>query len=258
MMKTTDRFTEMLSEQDQQIIFDIQNVPVPRILQEEINAACKTAVSYYTERQSIWNSEFWKVTVSCSTIGAAFFWLLSAFLLGSLTVISLMTAGDKASLAALIMAVSPVPVLAYVIRELQYRDENLVLLEKTCKYAPAKIYFARLWIGMIFNALFVLLAGAAAFSQCEELLKLYFCSFTAMFFVGAAALLFMAFSENALPLSLLMTVWVLGASYLLRQSEIFEFFINAGTGVLAAGMIFSFGLFAAATVKATARLYAGT
>ena len=149
---------ERLTEQERQIILNIRNAPVPEVSQEEVEVVCKKAVSYYTEKQSIWDAGFWKVVFSCSTTGSAFFWLLSAFLLGSLVVISLLNAGDEALPVSLMTAVSPIPVLAYVIRELQYRDENLTQLERTCKYAPAKIYFARLWAGMIFNALFVLLA----------------------------------------------------------------------------------------------------
>lgn len=255
-MKEVEKYSEKLSEQERQIILRLKNAPVPTVPQEEIRIVCKTAVSYYTKKQSIWDMDFWKVTFTCSTVGSAFFWLLSAFLLGSFVVVSLLAAGNEALMYALMMAVSPVPVLAYVIRELQYRDENLVWLEKTCKYAPARIYFARLWVGTIFNVLFVFLTGLAAFSHYEKLLQLYFCAFSAMFFVGAVALLLMTFSENALPLSLMMAAWVSGAAYLLRQSEVFEVIVETGTGVLATGMLFSFVLFAAASMKSTTRLYA--
>lgn len=255
-MKRTDRYPEKLSGQEMRIALSIKNAPVPAVPQEEIEAACRTAVSYYTERQSIRDAGFWKVVLSCAAAGSAFFWLLSAFLLGSVVVISLLNAGDEALPFSLMMTVAPVPVLAYVIRELQYRDEALTLLEKTCKYAPARICYARLWVGMFFNALFVLLTGLTAFARYEQLLKLYFCAFTVMFFIGSAALFCMAFSDSALPLSLMMAAWVLGASYLLHRDEIFEFVMDTGTGVLAAGLLLSFGLFAAAAAKATAALYA--
>lgn len=254
-MKKTDRYPEKLSEQEEQIILSIRNAPVPVVPQEEIEAVCKTAISYYTEKQSIWEESFWKVVFSCFTTGSAFFWLLSAFLLGSLVVISLLGA-ENVLPVSLMTVLAPVPMLAYVIRELQYRDENLTLLEKACKYDPSKIYFARLWLGMIANALFVLLTGLIVFSHYEKLLQLYFCAFTAMFLIGAAALFCMAFSDSALPLSLIMAVWVLGASYLLCRSEVSEFILNAGTGTLITGMLFGFGLFAAAARKSTAKLYA--
>ena len=66
----------------------------------------------------------------------------------------------------------------------------------------------------------------------------------------------MAFSDNALPLSLMMAAWVLGAFYLLRQRDILDAVMNVGIGVLAAGMLFSFVLFAAAAMRSTTRMYA--
>ncbi|MCM1065724.1 MAG: hypothetical protein NC420_14920 [Eubacterium sp.] len=255
-MREADKYSEELSERERQIVMSIRNAPVPDVPREEVEAVCKRAVSYYAESQGIRDAGFWKAAFSCSTTGAAFFWLLAAFLLGSFAVVSLLGAGDEAMTFSFMTAVSPAPILAYVIRELQYRDENLVLLEKTCKYAPARIYFVRLWAGMFVNALFVLLAGLAAFPHYGKLLELYFCAFTAMFFLGAAALFCMAFSDNALPLSLMMAAWILGASYLLRQEEVLEFILNAGTGALAAGALLGFALFTAAATGSTVRMYA--
>lgn len=257
-MKETDKHFERLSEQETQIVLSIRNAPVPVVSQEDVEAVCRKAFSYYTEKQDIRNAGFWKVVFSCFTTGSAFFWILSAFLLGSIVVISLLDTGNAALPVSLMTAVAPIPILAYVMRELQYRDESLTQLEKTCRYAPARIYFARLWAGMIFNALFVLLAGVIVCFHYEKLLELYFCAFTAMFFIGAAALFCMAFSENALPLSLMMAAWVLGAIYLLRQSEILDAVMNAGVGAMAVGMLFSFALFTVAAMRTTTRMYAGT
>ncbi|MDE6743007.1 MAG: hypothetical protein K2J95_03900, partial [Lachnospiraceae bacterium] len=100
------------------------------------------------------------------------------------------------------------------------------------------------------------LEGAVAFSHYENLLQLYLCSFIALFFVGALALLLMSFLDNALPLSLIMVIWVLGAAYLLCQNEIFDVIVSASLTVFIWGLVFSFGLFAAAAMKSTTTLYA--
>ncbi len=254
-MKKTNSFPEELSEREQEIILNIKDSPVPIVTQEEINAVCKVATSYYTEKQSILNMEFWKVIFSCLTIGTAFFWILSAFLLGSCVAFSLLLTKFEIEPLAFMTALSPVPVLAFAIRELQYRDNNLVQLEKTCKYAPAKIYFARLWIGMIFNALFVVFAGVTAFSHYENLLQLYLSAFTAMFLIGAVALFLMSFLDNALPLSSLMAIWVLGAVYLLGQYEVLDVIMGASIPIFAGVLIFSLGLFAVAAIRSTKKLY---
>lgn len=255
-MKKVNSFSTERSEKEQQIIWSIKDSPVPTVSQDEIKTVCKVAASYYTEKQSIWNVDFWKVIFSYLTIKSAFFWILSAFLLGSCVVISLLIKRFEIEPLAFMTALSPVPILAFAIRELQYRDNNLVQLEKTCKYAPAKIYFARLWIGMIFNALFVAFAGVIAFSNYENLLQLYLFAFTAMFFVGAIALLLMSFTDNTLPLSLLMVIWVLGAIYLFGQDEILTAILGVNISVFIGGLIYSLGLFAVATTKFTIKLYA--
>lgn len=171
-------------------------------------------------------------------------------------VVSLLAARFEIEPLAFMTAVSPVPVLAFAIRELQYRDDNLVQLEKACKYAPEKIYFARMWIGMIFNTFFVVSAGAAVFYHYENLLQLYFCSFIAMFFVGAGALFLLIFLDNALPLSLIMAAWVFGAACLLSQYEMLDFIMSASITVYIGMLLFSLGLYVTAAIKATTKLYA--
>jgi hypothetical protein len=250
-----DRFDE-LSTAEQKIIFAIKNDPVPLASQEDILTACKVASSYYAENQSIWDKRFWKVTLSCFSLETAFFWILSAFLLGSCVVISLLATEHGVEPMALMSAISPVPVIAFAIRELQYRDSNLVQIEKTCKYAPQNIYFARLWLGMFVNAIWVLLAGAIVFFKYETFAQLYFCSFIAMFLIGGIALMLMSISDNALPLSLVMAAWILGAYFLVSSDEFIRVITTMGIGMLAVITFFSFGLFAAATVKATTKLYA--
>ena len=153
-------------------------------------------------------------------------------------------------------ALSPVPVLTFAIRELQYHDENLLQLEKTCKYAPERIYFARLWAGMIFNAFFVLLAGVIAFPHYANFVQLYFCAFIAMFFIGAVALFFMSLLHNVLPLSFMMAAWILSAVSMLSQCEILDWVTGTSTKRFVIVTIFSFGLYVIATIRSTTKLYA--
>lgn len=246
---------DKLSAAEQKIIFAVKNDPVPPVSQRDILTACKAASSYYAEKQSIWDKGFWKVTISCISGEAAFFWLLSAFLLGSCVVISLSASESGVDPTALMWALAPVPVIAFAIRELQYRDSNLVQIEKTCKYAPQKIYFARLWVGVFVNAIWVLLAGAIVFNKYENFAQLYFCSFTAMFLIGAAALLLMTVSDSTLPLSLMMAAWILGAVFLASSEEFIYALATANICILAFITLFSFCLFAGATVKTTTKLY---
>lgn len=250
-----DRFDE-LSTAEQKIIFAIKNDPVPLASQEDILTACKVASSYYAEKQSILDKGFWKVTISCISVETAFFWILSAFLLGSCVMISLLATEHGVNPIALMSALAPVPVIIFAIRELQYRDSNLVQIEKTCKYAPQKVYFARLWLGMFVNAIWVLLAGAIVFCKYENFAQLYFCSFTAMFLIGAVALILMSISDSALPLSLMMAAWILGAVFLASSDEFIHVITTMSIWMLAVVTLFNFCLFAATTIKTTTKLYA--
>ena len=251
-MKRKNNFDELSSE-EQRIIEDIKNDSVPVISQDDINAVCKVAASYYSEKQSILNLNFWKAAFSCFSADFGFIWLLLAFLIGSCI---MFTATSKISPISVMTAFVPIPVISFAIRELHYRDGNLVQIEKTCKYAPEKIYFVRLWIGMLFNAVFVLLMGIIVFSQYENIRNLYFCSFIVMFLIGAVVLLLMSLSDNTLPLSLIMAAWILCAIYFLSQNDISSMMNMVNEWILIAIMFISIGLFAVVSVITTRKMYA--
>lgn len=255
-MKKVNNFPEEISEQEQRIISSIRSDFVPAVSQDEVKTVCKVAVSCYTESQSIRGIGLWKVVFSCLTINIAFFWILSAFLLGTCVVIFFLTTRYGMEPLALMTAFSPIPILVFAIRELQYRDDSFVQLEKTCKYAPAKLYFIRLWLGMIFNAVFFGFAESIIFTSYKNLLQLYFCSFIAMFFVGAVVLLLLFFLDHALPVSFIMAAWVLGAAYLLCQDEILAAVMGTSLTVFIGVLVFSFALFAGAAIKSTTKRYA--
>lgn len=251
-MNKQNNFDE-LSLEEQRIIEDIKNASVPAISQDDINAVCKVAASYYAEKQSILEINFWKVAFSCFSVDFGFIWILLAFLIGNCV---MFTAMSKISPIAVMTAFVPIPVISFAIRELHYRDNNLVQIEKTCKYAPTKIYFVRLWVSMLFNAVFVLLMGIIVFSQYENIRNLYFCSFIVMFLIGAVVLLLMSLSDNTLPLSLIMAAWILGAIYFLSENDISSIMNIINEWILIAVMFISIGLFAVVSVITTRKLYA--
>lgn len=255
-MHKMDGFPEVLPEEEQQIIQKIKDDFVPVISQKDISETCRIAVSYYTERQNMKNKNFWRVAFSCLSATSVFFWFLCAFLLGSCVVISFLSVKCEIEPLAFMTALSPVPILSFAIRELQYHDENLIQLEKTCKYAPERIYFARLWAGMVLNAFFVSLAGVIAFWNYENFVQLYFCAFIAMFFIGAVALFFMSLLNTVLPLSFMMAAWILSAVGMLSQCEILDWVTGTSTKQFVIVTMFSFGLYVIATIKSTAKLYA--
>lgn len=246
-MNQKNNFDELSSE-EQRIIEEIKNAPVPVISQDDINAVCKVAASYYVEKQNIWKTAF-----SCFSGDFGFIWILLSFLIGSCVMFTTM---NKISPIAVMTAFAPVPIISFAIRELHYRDSNLVQIEKTCKYSPTKIYFVRLWIGMLFNAVFVLLMDIIVFSQYENYRNLYFCSFIVMFLVGAVVLLFMSLFDNTLPLSLIMAAWILGAICFLSTNEISSIINIINVWILIVAMIISIGLFTVVSVKTTRKLYA--
>lgn len=247
--------TDNLSVTEQVIVSKIKNEPVPVISQNDIYDVCKLATSYYTEKQSTLDKTFWKVVFSCFSSESIIFWLMSAFLLGSCVVFSLSVTGHGIEPIAIITALAPVPVIIFAIRELQYRDGNLIQIEKTCKYAPQKIYFARLWLGMVINSIWVLMSGAV-FLKYENLIQMYFCSFTALFLIGAVTLVTMSISDNSLPLSFIMTAWILGAVFLMSSEEFIHIITTMSIWLLAIILLFSVTLFVFVTIKTTKKLYA--
>lgn len=207
-------------------------------------------------RPAALNRSLFAAAFSCLTAGCAFFWLVLAFLLGGCVAVFRLCGAPGVSPLAPLTTISPVPVLSFWIRELYCRDEALAQLERTCRFSPEKLCFARLWGGMACNLLFTALAGALAFPDAAHLAQIYLCAFTALFFVGALALLLISFLREALPLSLLLAAWVLAASYLLEQQELIDRVMCAGMGTLAAVLAAGVGAFAAASVCLGKKRYA--
>ena len=256
MMKWTTRDSDEYSEVEQRLSAFLKHEPIPNISQEERMEVKKIVLSYYLERETIWNWTFWYVTFSCISIDSAFLWMLFAFVLGSCPMLSLLVSASAIEPIALMSAVAPIPMFAFLLREIQYHDCNLIQIEKTCKYQSAQIYFARLWVGMIFNALSVLLVGMISFHSYPYFIQLYFCSFIAMFLIGALALLILSCTESALPLSVMLFAWVLTASFVLSYPTCVTAVLKIGFKLLVCFTVFSFGIFMFAANKTTKKLYA--
>ena len=233
----------------------VKNDPVPVVPQSEIDAVCRAAALCRSKRQGLFDVGLWKVVFSCCSSESAFFWILSAFLLASCAMTAHLSGAYGFDPIAIMSALSPVPVIAFAIRETHYRDPDLVQIEKTCKYAPEKIYFARLWLCMLLNAVLVLLSGAV-FSGYEHIARLYLCAFIAMFFVGAAALILMSLSDSTLPLSVCLSAWVLGAVFMLSEEEFIGMITNINATYLAIILLIGIGAFTAVTVGTSRKMYA--
>jgi len=246
---------ERLTVEERQIVARIQNAPIPTVPPERIKAAQKAASIYYIQRQSLCDRSFWRAAFSCWNVGSTFFWPFFAFLLGSCTILFRLFAANGASPLALLTTVSPIPMLSFMIRELYARDEALAQLERTCKIDPVKICFVRLWGGMLCNMLFMILVGALAFSYNGSLIRTYLCAFIALFYVGTLALLLLPFLHEPLPLSFILAAWILAASYLLHQQELLENLMKISIGALLGALLAGFGLFIAASIHLTKKLY---
>ncbi len=108
---------------------------------------------------------------------------------------------------------------------------------------------------MLLNAVLVLLSGAV-FSGYEHIVRLYLCSFIAMFFVGAAALILMSLSDSTLPLSVCLSAWVLGSVFMLSEEEFISMITNINVAYLAIILLIGIGAFTAATVGTSRKMYA--
>lgn len=251
----SDPFADLtagLTEQDRQLARQIARTPVPPVPAEEIYAVCKTAAAYYCPAQSC---GVLRVVWGCMRTRFSFLGALGAFLLASGTAVWALCARQCLDPLALMTALAPCPVLAFIIRELQIRDQNLAALEKVCKYSPRTIMLMQLWMYMGLYAMLLLGLGAAVMPTVG-LVRMYCCAFTSLFLVGGTALLLLPFLSGALPLSLLLAGWVLGASHLLAQPEIICLIMAAAQGLMLGGTVFSGIFFAAAAAAALRKQYA--
>lgn len=244
---------EAFSPFEQELSTRIKESPVPLVPQEEINAAAQAAALWCVPARSLWDKGLWRAALASVTAGAAPFWLLCAFLLGSGVAIGLLWSDLDAEPLAVLLPLAPVPFLCFLIRELQIRDVALVQMERCCVLSPSWVCFLRLWMGTLVNGLVVALSGAALGG---EALRFYLCAFTALFFLGAAALLLLPISGSAMPLSLLLAVWTLGAFWLLSQQEFFEMIREITLPLWAGAAVVGLGLFTLTSLGVSRRIYA--
>ena len=227
----------------------------PSVSPEEIRRVSQIASRYVNVRTRPLDVGFWLAVLSAMTVPSALLWLLGALALGmGARVAAAFFTGF--SPMPLLFALSPVPIITLAIRELSYRDAALAQMERTCKYPPSRVYFARLWVGILLNAIAVAALGACLMTSDFGDTRLWLCSFIAMLVVGAVALLVMSRLDHALPLSALMAVWVLCSAFAISQEEIVCAIEQLSGGLLVAAVAGSVAVFLAATIRASKRLYA--
>lgn len=238
---------------EQELSARIKESPVPPVPPEEISAAAQAAALWYTPTRSLWDKGLWRAALASVTAGAAPFWFFCAFLLGSGVAVGLLWSDRNTEPLAVLLPLAPVPFLCFLIRELQIRDAALVQMERCCVLSPSWVCFLRLWMGTLVNSLVVALSGVALGG---EALRFYLCAFTVLFFLGAAALLLLPISGSAMPLSLLLAVWTLGAFWLLSQQEFFEMVREITLPLWAGAAAVGLGLFTLTSLGVSRRIYA--
>ncbi len=228
---------------------------VPEIEQSEIEATCRAASSHYVQKQKILDAGFWRVVVYFRSVGDALFYIASTFIFGGAVSVLGMSTSHTMDPTALMTSLSPVPLISFALHELHNSDRSTAEIEKTCKYTPDRICFARLWLCIIFNSALVLLAGVTLFPHYGFVVRLYLSSFSAMFLVGAAALFLMSVTSSRLPLSIMMLIWLVGSGFFLADDKHTAATAAISTWQLALILVFSVAVFAAVSMNAARRLY---
>ncbi len=247
-----NRQREVFSPFEQELSNRLKDSPVPVVPWTEIDAAARTAALWCVPGRKPWSKGLWRAAMASVTAGAAPFWLLCAFLLGSSVAVGLLWSDLDTEPLAVLLPLAPVPFLCFLIRELQMRNAALVQLERCCVLSPSWVCFLRLWMGTLVNSLVVALSGAALGG---EALQFYLCAFTVLFFLGAVALLLLSVGGGAMPLSLLLAVWTLGAFWLLSQREFFELIREISLPLWAGAVVAGLGLFTLTSLGVSRRLY---
>lgn len=250
----TSDFSELDSETARRTADYIRRAPVPAVPAKARAAACRLAARCI-QPKALARRDFRRALCACLSLNAAPFSVLCAFVLAGMVVLSRLTATQSGIALACVTALAPVPILSFAIRERHCRDSALAQIEKTCRFAPEKLWFARLWASTLASACCVGAAGAVISPRGVRLVRLYLCAFTALFLVGAAAVFLLSVLESALPLSLLLAAWAGGAACLLAQPEILEYLWTASLALLTGALAVSLGLFLFAAAHAAVRQY---
>ena len=244
-----------LSPQERHIAARIKEDALPPVQQEDIRRACQIASRHLCKRSSPFDIGFWHAVFSAMTVSSAPVWIIGALALGMGARVASAFFADL-DLMSLLFALAPVPIMTLAIRELSDRDESLAQVERTCKYSPSRVYLARLWIGVLLNAIAVAALGACLMTSDFGDTRIWLCSFIAMFLVGAVALLVMSRLDHALPLSVLMAVWVICSAFAISQEEVVSVLNQLSYGLLAAAILASIAAFLASAAQVSKRLYA--
>jgi len=233
---------------------------VPVTSQDEIRELCDIAGSYLPQKQSyIMDLRFWKIAFFEMTGKSALFWMCCAVAI-SIGAALIQTAISYFSPLMVMMALAPVPFLAFVIDALHYRDPHVVELEMTCRYDAGQLYIAKLLIGMLFNIALIVPAVFAVSSVYADVWRLTLSVFATMFFVGFLALMLIGKTKSSLSLSAFLVFWVIAGGMVFSLPEVAELFANISMAALAAAFGTSLILFTMTIIRAAQhmRQYAET
>lgn len=200
----------------------IKDDSVPSASEDDIFAACETTAKYLTAAKNEYplNVDFIRTVLLSLNLKALIFCLICALILASCTVLISISNNGTASLLAFLSAAAPTPFICFVISEAYQKNKNLIDVEKTCRYIPNHIFTARLTICMLINAAMLLILGLILCEVCSDIIRIYLCAFVSMFFIGGIAVLIISVSDNALPLTMLLAVWVLTGAAVTSNTEI--------------------------------------
>lgn len=236
----------------------VLNEPMPQVSAGDIRKACEAAGEYLpgAKKGHTLDIVFWRLLFFSLNSRMFLFWLACAFVLAGCAVYPHIAGGNGASFSLLLASLAPVPFLSFAISELCQRDKNLMEVEKTCRYAPEHILAARLTVCMLMNACILLAAGFILNHVCEDVLRMYLCAFTSMFLVGMVSLWLMSVTDNVLPLTALLAVWVV-VGMALTSNEKAAYYVEQISSIpIGAVLCFSLILFAGSLPQSARKIYA--
>lgn len=200
----------------------VKDASVPNASSDDILNACEVTAKYLTAAKKEYplSIDFIRTVLLSLSLKTLIFWLICAFILASCTVLISVSNNNTASLLTFLSAAAPTPFICFVISETYQKNKNLIDVEKTCRYIPNHIFTARLTICMLINASILLTLGLFLRGVYSDLIRIYLCAFVSMFFIGGISVWFISVSDNALPLVVLLFVWVLTGAAVMSNTEI--------------------------------------
>ena len=245
-----DKNVEFLKEETtiKQLISD----DIPQINLSDVMETCEVASKYLPAAKTnrLFDLTFWKVVFIAFWSKSVFFWLASAFVLASCTLLPRIIDTGNNSVFIYLSTIAPVTFVAFAIGEIHNRDKRLIEVEKTCRYTPEHIFIARLSVCMLINAVILLVSGQIMHEFYSDIMRMYLCAF-----IGAITVWVMSFLDNALPLSVMLATWVTIGFYLTESEELIYWLENITYIPIIITLCLSLSLFVFSTIQTTKKIY---